>query len=133
MDNIEFTYLYRDGGNYKKWSRIVFSNPEHLNVDSVRDDLMQAFLTDGLFIAKQIRVPDVFLHIGGEFSFDDHCYHEFFGGLETSDAANDVNRRTMKEFLAEVNREAALGWQAFDPYDSKGSFGAYLTLRHSRK
>src|ERR1700690_4402210 len=118
MENVEFTYLYRDGGNYKKRGRVVFSNPDELDVGSVGKDLQQAFLPDGLFIASQIRVPDVFLYIGGEFSSDDHCYHEFFGVLSTLEAANDANRRSIREFLAEVNREAVLGWEAFDPYDS---------------
>ena len=89
-------------------------------------------MTDGLFIAGQIRVPDVFLYTDGGFSSDDHCYHEFFGVTSTHEAANDANRRSIKDFIAEASREAALGWQVFDPYDSKGSFGSYLTAFYSR-
>jgi hypothetical protein len=72
VDNVEFIYLYRDGGNYKKWGRVVFSNPDGMGSDSVEERLRQGFLQDGLFIASQIRVPEVFLYAGGEFSFDDH-------------------------------------------------------------
>jgi hypothetical protein len=79
------------------------------------------------------RLPDVFLYEGGELSFDDHCYHEFLGVMSTADAPYDARQRSIKQFLAEVISEAALGWQAFDPYDSKGSFGAYLTSTHRRK
>ena len=29
MNNVRFLYLYRDGSNYKKWSDVVFSNPDN--------------------------------------------------------------------------------------------------------
>jgi hypothetical protein len=126
MDNLEFTYLYRDGGNHKKWGRVVFSNPDRLNGNSIDERLRLAFLQDGLFVASQIRVPEIFLYAGGEFSFDDHCYHEFDGARPTHESADDVHRRSITEFLAEVIRQAQLGWRAFDPYDSEGSFGSFL-------
>ena len=129
MDNVELSYLYRDGGNYKNWGRVVFSNPGKLNIESVEAQLRQAFEQEELFIASQIRVPDVFLYLGGEFSFDDHCYHEFDEVRQTPEAANDPHNRSISEFLAEVNREAQRGWRAFDPYDSVGSLGSYLTSR----
>ena len=129
MDNVEFTYLYRDGGNYKKWGRIVFSNPDQLTSSCIEKELREAFLQDGLFIASQIRVPDVFFYLDGEFSSDDHCYHEFDRARPTSRVADDTNGRSISEFLVEVNREAKIGWKAFDPYDSEGSLGYFLTFR----
>jgi hypothetical protein len=132
MENVEFTYLYRDGGNYKKWGRVVFSDPDGLNCETIETQLQQAFMEDGLFIATQIRVPDVFLHIGGAFSSDDHCYHEFDALRSTVSAVNDPHGRSISDFLAEANRESEIGWQAFDPYDSKGSLGSYLTSRARR-
>ena len=127
MDNVEFIYLYRDGGNYKKWGRVVFSNPEETNCELVDARLRPAFLQDGLFIASQIRVPDVFLYADGGFSFDDHCYHEFDSARPTAKTADDVYGRAITEFLAEVTQQAEIGWRTFDPYDSEGSFGSYLT------
>jgi hypothetical protein len=132
MDNVEFTYLYRDGGNHKKWGRVVFSNPEGASNESVEKRLRQAFLQDGLFIANQIRVPDVFLYAEGQFSFDDHCYHEFDTARLTAKEADDVQRRTITEFLAEITQQSELGWEAFDAYDSEGSLGSYLTSRVCR-
>jgi hypothetical protein len=129
VDNVEFTYLYRDGGNHKKWGRVLFSNPDRLSSDSLDNGMQRAFLRDGLFIAAQIRVPDVFLYAGGAFSFDDHCYHEFDSVRPTLRAADDVHRRTITEFLAEVAQQGELGWQPFDPYDGEGSLGFYLTSR----
>jgi hypothetical protein len=127
VDNLEFTYLYRDGGNYKKWGRVVFSNPDRLDSDSAEKELRRVFLQDGLFIARQIRVPEIFLYAYGEFSFDDHCYHELDGVRRTPGAVDDAYRRSISEFLGEVKREAEVGWRAFDPLDSAGSLGSYLT------
>jgi hypothetical protein len=131
MDNIEFSYLYRDGGNYKKFSRVVFSNPERLTSESVTKELRQAFIGGELFIAQQIRLPEVFLYSGGRFSYDDHCYHEFDVAKLTADVASDANGRSIGEFLAEVATQAERGWREFDPYDSEGSFGWFRASRVS--
>jgi hypothetical protein len=129
VDNIELVYLYRDGGNYKKWGRVVFSNPSQLTDSSIERELRNAFLEDGLFIANQIRVPEVFLYAGREISFDDHCYHEFSRVCPTTKNADDTHRRSIGNFISEVNRESQLGWQVFDPYDSEGSYGYLLSSR----
>jgi hypothetical protein len=131
MDNIEFSYLYRDGGNYKKFGRVIFSNPERLTSKSVTEELQQSFIRSELFIAGQIRVPEVFLYAGGHFSYDDHCYHEFDSVKATADVAGDIHGRTIGEFLAEVAAQAKRGWREFDPCDSEGSFGWFLASRAS--
>lgn len=61
MPNIKFSYFYRDAGNYKKWANVVFSNPDGLTLEAAMKALKGAFLQDGLFIAHQVRVPEVFL------------------------------------------------------------------------
>lgn len=121
MSSIEFTYLYRDGGNYKKFGRVVFSNLKQMGPEALEIELRQAFWEDDLFIASQIRVPEVFLYADGKFSFDDHCYHEFGGLRATQESANDEHGRSISEFLAEVTREDQRGWKVFDPYASVGS------------
>jgi hypothetical protein len=75
MSNVEFSYLYRDGGNYKKFGRVVFPNPDQITCHAIEKALMEAFLEDGLFIANQVRLPEMFLFANGELTFDDHCYH----------------------------------------------------------
>jgi hypothetical protein len=131
VDNFAFVYLYRDGSNYKKWGRVVFSNPDALISDSAEEKLRLAFLQDGLFIASQIRVPEAFIYAGGNFSFDDHCYHEFDGIRATDDSGDDAFGRSITEFLTEVTQQANRGWREFDPIDSEGSFGRFLTSRLS--
>ncbi len=113
MANLRFTYLYRDGSNYKSWAEIVFSNPAHLDCAQIYKRLSNAFLEDGLFIADQIRVPEVFLSAQYGLSPDDHCYHEFDSVEPAASAPNDALCRTIEEFLSEVEREAHWGWKAF--------------------
>jgi hypothetical protein len=117
MSNVRFQYLYRDGSNYKKWGDIVFSNVNDLSLDSILKSLRESFSEDGLFIAHQIRIPEVFL--AGEYppNEDDHCFHEFADVEVVSDAPNDASARSISEFIAEVSAESKRGWRAFDPLE----------------
>ena len=117
MKNIKFIYLYRDGGNYKSWADVVFSNPDEMTPSAVAFGLQRAFMQDGLFIAHQIRLPEVQLYCNGDLTPDDHCFHEFDSVELTVDVPDDRIGRPISEFLAEVSREAQVGWRAFDPYD----------------
>jgi hypothetical protein len=129
LANVEFRYLYRDAGNYKKRGSVTFSNREGLDVALAVEKLRQAFLTDGLFIARQVRVPEVFLYAHGKFTDDDHCYHEFDTLESTSGAANDKHLRSIRKFLDEVAAEARRGWQTLDP-DDNGTLLGFLTSRN---
>lgn len=129
MSNVEFSYLYRDGGNYKAFGRVVFSNSEQIECEVIQKALTAAFLEEGLFIADQIRVPEVFLFANGQLSFDDHCYHEFDAVRATDEQPSDLHRRTAGEFVAEVVQQRRRGWRVFDPYDSEGSYGYLLALQ----
>jgi hypothetical protein len=117
MSNVRFQYLYRDGSNYKRWGDIVFSNPDDRSVESILKSLGKSFSNDGLFIAHQVRIPEVFL--AGEYmlSEDDHCFHEFSGVEVTPDAPSDPYGRSIGEFVTEVANEAERGWSVFDPIE----------------
>jgi hypothetical protein len=117
MNNIRFEYLYRDGSNYKKWSEVVFSNPDNVRIERIAKQLNEAFMQDGLFIAHQVRVPEVFLAAEDHLTEDDHCFHEFAEVTETAEMPSDLHRRSISEFLREVLTESQSGWRAFDPTD----------------
>src|SRR6266849_481800 len=102
MRNVKLHYLYRDGSNYKKWADIVFSGADGLSIASATRVLRDAFLPDGLFIAHQVRVPEVFLAAEDDLTSDDHCFHEFESVEMTSDTADDPCDRTFHQFTAEV-------------------------------
>ena len=117
MSNIKFRYLYRDGSNYKKWAEVVFFDADDLPIEAVTKRLWDAFLPDGLFIAHQIRVAEVFLAAEDQLNSDDHCFHEFAAVEVTSDAPNDAYGRSIREFVAEVAKEATRNWRPFNPQD----------------
>jgi hypothetical protein len=127
LANVEFRYLYRDGGNYRRRGSVVFSNREGLDIDSAAEKLRQAFLPDGLFIARQVRVPEVFLYARGKFTGDDHCYHEFDELTSTNKAVNDQHVRSIQRFLNDVAAEARQGWQTLDLSDNEGGLLGFIT------
>ena len=74
-------------------------------------------MQDGLFIAHQIRIPEIFLYTRDDAISDDHCFHEFDAVESTAALPNDDYSRSISEFIAEANGEALRGWAAFDPHN----------------
>lgn len=117
VSNIKFEYLYRDAGNYKQWAQIIFSNPDELSLPDIDTSLKRAFLQDGLFIAHQIQIPEVFPFVPGAATSDDHCFHEFAGVQLTSAGSNDRHLRSISELIGEAERASKHGWLAFNPHE----------------
>src|SRR6266702_1260669 len=117
MNNIKFQYLYRDASNYKKWADVVFSNDEGLSIDAVMKAVRDGLSRDALFLAHQVRLPEVFLFAEYHLTPDDHCFHEFYSVEVTSDVPDDPYSRSVRQFVTEVATEARRGWLAFDPQD----------------
>ena len=73
--NIRFNYLYRDGGNYKQFGYVVFSNTLQKPLPVI-DEIITSNLIDGLwFYADKWHLKD--LH---KFLWDnnlDHNWHEY--------------------------------------------------------
>lgn len=114
MRNIKFTYLYRDGANFKNWGEVIFTNHENLDLEEVSKKLTEYFLPDKLFIASQVAIPEKFLFLDGKFTQHDHCYHEFDCVETCEEKSNDPLERSISEFLREVEITAKQGWVAFD-------------------
>jgi hypothetical protein len=106
--------MYRDSGNYKYWGAIIFVNPELIRADELTQRANEV-LYDGLFIASQVNIPELFPSDQSYPSEDDHCFHEFVDFEATQDQANDPLDRTAKSFLDSIEMENRSGWKAFDP------------------
>jgi len=117
MGNIRLRYLYRDASNYKSWGDVVFSNAECIGARTVEKALSEGFLDDGLFIARQIRLPERFLYKEYWINGDDHCFHEFYSIEDTLEPATDEFGRSIKKFVGEVAMENRRGWRVFDPLE----------------
>ena len=115
--SMKFNYLYRDAGNYKKWGDVTFSNSEKMTAEEVSSRLRKAFDSGSLFIAAQIKIPEVFLFPEWDLSLDDHCFHEFVSVELSDESTSDQRRRSIKSFVEEVESESKRGWFAFDPFE----------------
>lgn len=117
MKSIKFSYLYRDGSNYKYWGEVVFLNSENLTVNEITARLLVAFLPDKQFIADQVSIPEKFLFINEKFTRDDHCYHEFDCVEVCEEDSTDSLGRSIADFLQDVETASQQGWKAFDILD----------------
>ena len=95
--NIQFEYLYRDYGNFKRWGVIVFSNPNKIDVDRVVSKAEEV-LIDGLYFwPSKVSLPD--LHFEKYIDHLDHGWHEFHLFGNTDEAPTDPHNRRIEEFL----------------------------------
>ena len=117
MDNVKFNYLYRDGANYKSWGEVVFANPNQLTLREIETRLIESFLSDQLFIAHQISIPEKFLFANGEFTKFDHCYHEFDSVEICEENPTDSLGRSINDFLKVVGQASKQDWEVFDVLD----------------
>ncbi len=75
--NIKFLYLYRDGGNYKNFHEVVFTNKMSRDIDEVREIIASKLIDGTWFYANKWDLPD--LHFS-EYKYDptiDVDWHEF--------------------------------------------------------
>ncbi|MDB4925879.1 hypothetical protein [Mucilaginibacter sp.] len=75
MANIKFSYLYRDGGNYKKYGYVVLDNPENKSLEQLAELIRSKLIYGEWFYANEWQLPDLFFS-----HFDpyyDPTWHEF--------------------------------------------------------
>ena len=114
---VRLNYLYRDGGNYKRWGSVDFSNSEQLTIEEIDIRLRSCFEQESFFIAHQIGIPELLLYADEPITDDDHCYHEYQSVEEIEDEHSANPALTIGEFLTAVQTSAAQGWKAFEPLD----------------
>ena len=89
--NIKFSYLYRDGANYKQFNKIVFNNPTNLTLLEIEAAIYAKLIDNQWFVAIDWGLPD--LHFK-EYTWDseiDHFWHEFEGIEETLEEVTEKN------------------------------------------
>lgn len=104
MPNIKFSYLYRDSGNYKNYSHVVFDNPYNIDLKCL-ELLIKSRLIDGSwFYAERWQLPD--LHFNDWNNTLDHTFHEFESIAYTSEAAN--HSLSLKLFIQLIKCSATI-------------------------
>lgn len=103
--NLHFEYLYRDGGNFKNWGYVIFSNKQNIPIVIVSEKIIE-LLDEGLYFkVDDLNIPD--LHFNEFNQSIDHTWHEFYGCSATNDSITDCNQRdiqTIIDRLFELNK-----------------------------
>ena len=74
-NNIKFNYLYRDAGNYKQFSDIVFTNKNSLSLQEIELAIRKNLIEGEFFIPEKWNTPRLSFE---DYSPElDHDYHEF--------------------------------------------------------
>ena len=117
--NSRFGYIYRDASNWKKYGEVVFAGAPD---EGLVQRLVATLDSGELFIAEQVRVPDLFFDDWPD-EQEDHCWHEFHGLKATDQAPTDEFSRSIEEFVTECEDAARPGWRIFDAMSRKPSHG----------
>jgi len=93
--NVRFSYMYRDAGNYKERGFVVFSNPYDYSIDQLDKSLRKVLIDQLFFIPSECDIPLVHT-----FFFDpalDHEWYELEDIELTPEPATD--RRSIDTFI----------------------------------
>ncbi|MEI6749197.1 MAG: hypothetical protein WCM93_08555 [Bacteroidota bacterium] len=99
-NNIKFSYLYRDGGNYKLFGETIFSNPDNLTLTEIESKIKSRLIDGEFFYAKNWSIiPLQFDKYNEEL---DHGWHEY-ESVEITDEVATANH-TVKELLKIIEK-----------------------------
>ena len=59
MANIQLNYLYRDGGNYKKYHSVIFANLGNIDLIGLSSLIRSKLIDETWFYADQWNLPDL--------------------------------------------------------------------------
>ena len=85
MPNIKFSYLYRDGGNYKNYGSVIFENSNGITLETLNAAIQSKLIDRTWFYAEAWGLPDLRTN-----PFDvetDPTWHEFESVEYTADQA----------------------------------------------
>lgn len=107
--NIEFSYLYRDAGNYKKHNSIVLTNPTNITDLAILEKQIRGFLFDTeFFYPYLVDVP--LIHFDDWDPELDHHWYEFKSLNFTHNPPDHKKFRTIEQFVQDLRKYA----QAYD-------------------
>ena len=96
--NIKFSCLYRDGGNYKKYDYVIFSNPDNIGLSQIEVLIHVKLIDDTWFYANDWKLPELFFDT---FHFRvDPTWHEFESIEYTDELPNSLI--SLYEFIETV-------------------------------
>jgi len=100
MPNIMFSYLYRDGSNYKKFVYVVFNNPDDIDLQDLADLSKSKLIYETWFYADKWNLPELFTEYI-DFRVDP-TWHEFENVDYTDEAA--TSKLCLRDFMQFIAR-----------------------------
>jgi len=100
MANIKFSYLYRDGANYKNFGEIVFENPDNIDLTELETIVRSKLIDETWFYANKWLVPDLHMAIWNDEI--DHTFHEFEYVSSTKESVN--SQISLSKFMATLSK-----------------------------
>lgn len=100
--NIEFTYRYRDLGNFKNHGSVIFGNQKDLSVEKIDEVLINLTGENQTFVASRLKIPEMFF---ADFPYDpelDWEMHEYCGVSVTDLPINDILGRDIDDLIAQM-------------------------------
>ncbi|MFZ5630312.1 MAG: hypothetical protein ACOY5B_14370 [Spirochaetota bacterium] len=101
--NIKMAYLYRDGGNYKTWQEVVFTNHSGKTAEQLSDEIKQRLISGQFF--DQGRAPIPFEYPDSYDPELDHTWLEF-DSFEEVDETPTVSL-DIYEFIASLTASSS--------------------------
>ena len=98
--NIRLNYLYRDAGNFKNWSEVIFTNKNNIELKLLEQKVRKILIDGEFFIAeiaglKNLNFPEYIREL-------DHGWHEFSSFEDTEGNINDKNNRDVNDFIVDL-------------------------------
>ena len=100
MMNIQFSYLYRDAGNFKNFGTVVFANANQVSLEKLNAKIKQKLIDEMYFDAFNASVPPLFFDDYDEEL--DHDWHEFECISEIEMLPNDAHGRDISLFISSL-------------------------------
>jgi hypothetical protein len=88
MPNIKFSYLYRDGANYKNYGSVIFANPTNIELSALESLIKSKLIFGEWFYVDEWKLPD--LHFDTWDNELDHTFHEFKNVEYTDEAGGEL-------------------------------------------
>jgi hypothetical protein len=103
--NIEFSYLYRDAGNFKNFGTVVFANKNQTSLEKLNEMIKQRLIDGMYFDAFNASVPSLFFDDYDEEL--DHDWHEFECLSEVATMPTDADAREISAFISTLAEKPA--------------------------
>jgi hypothetical protein len=99
-NNIKLSYLYRDGGNYKNYSSLIFSNPSNVDLSELASLIQSKLIDSTWFYVNEWKLPD--LNFGKWDNRYDPSWHEFESVEYTNEKVNTP--LNLDELIIEIKK-----------------------------